>query len=82
MKIENGGQAAQSDLIASFEQEAKTYYDEHDKKEHLKISYDLEPEEIRNGLKRFQKEVRRKRKYIYISLCLFIVFINSSSSFL
>ena len=76
MKIENGGQAAQSDLIASFEQEAKTYYDEHDKKEHLKISYDLEPEEIRNGLKRFQKEVRRKRKYIYISLCLFIVFIN------
>lgn len=76
MKIENGDSSEKKELISSFEEEAKSYYDEYDKRKHLKISYDLTSEEIKNGLKRFQKEVRKKRIYIYIGLCLAIVFIN------
>lgn len=76
MKKEHGDSSAKNELISSFEEEAKSYYDEYDKKKHLKISYDLTPEEIKNGLKRFQKEVRNKRRYIYIGLCLAIVFMN------
>lgn len=76
MKKEAGDSTKQNELIASFEEEAKSYYDEYDKGEHLKISYDLTPEEIKKGLKRFQKEVRKKRRYIYIGLCLAVVLMN------
>lgn len=76
MKIENGDSVKPSELIAGFEQEADSYYDEYDKKEHFDVFYDLMPDEIKMGLKRFQKEVRKKRRYLYIGLCLFVVFIN------
>lgn len=76
MKKEAGDSTKQNELIASFEEETKSYYDEYDKGKHLKISYDLTPEEIKKGLKRFQKEVRKKRRYIYICLCLAAVFMN------
>ncbi len=76
MKIENGYSVKPSELIASFEQEADGYYDEYDKKKHFKISYDLRPDEIKLGLKRFQKENRQKRRYLYIALCLVVVLVN------
>lgn len=76
MKRESGESAAKNELISSFEEEAKSYYNEYDKTKHLKISYDLTPEEIKDGLKRFQKEVRTKRRYMYIGLCLAVIFIN------
>lgn len=76
MKIENGDSVKPSELIASFEQEADGYYDEYDKKKYFKVSYDLRPDEIKLGLKRFQKETRKKRRYLYIALCLVVVLIN------
>ena len=76
MEVENNGAVKPKDLVVGFEEEAKSYYDEHDKQEHLNISYNLKPREVKEGLKRFQKERRKKRRYVYISLCLLVVLIN------
>ena len=45
-------------------------------KPHLDITYNLTGKEVKDGLKRFQKNYGRTRKYIYTILCAAIVLIN------
>lgn len=76
MEFEENGAVRPKDLVADFEQEAGGYYDEHDRQKHLNVSYNLKPHEVKAGLKRFQKEKRKKKRYFYISLCLLAILIN------
>ncbi len=45
-------------------------------KPHVEVSYDLTGDEVRAGLKRFQKSYGRTRNIVYTVLCGFIIAVN------
>lgn len=61
----------------SLSEENQEITDEKNPEEELiTVSYDLTEQEVRKGLKRFQKETQRKRKWVYTILFCAIIGIN------